>query len=167
MLLRHPQVYVQQANSVFAGVTHPKATSHRHGEQQGRAAGDASPGDTGSASAPCKHTACSGVAHLRRGEDAIAAVAAAGGIWGEITGTDKGGEGGGGGPSAFSEIQEANYYGTSHFPCCITNVRYKRTHAHAHAHETPSGVHMLNASICFGCVGVALFCLRSVRVGGL
>jgi hypothetical protein len=26
-----------------------------------------------------------------------------------------------GGPGAFSEIQKTNYYGVSHFPCCITN----------------------------------------------
>ena len=27
----------------------------------------------------------------------------------------------GGGPAAFSEIQNTNFFGTSHFPCCITN----------------------------------------------
>ena len=27
----------------------------------------------------------------------------------------------GDGPSAFEEIQDVNYFGTSHFPCCITN----------------------------------------------
>ena len=89
-------VYVQQANSVFAGVTHPKATSH-HGKEHG-----------GEHHRPgCPHAAC-GTADPNQGRDHGPGAGAAPGVTGD-------------GPSAFEEIQDVQYLGTSHFPCCITN----------------------------------------------
>lgn len=73
-------VYVQQANSIYAGVTHPRSTrghSHDHAHAAARASAKS-----------CPRGACA---------------------------TESGG------PAAFSEIQNTNYYGVSHFPCCITN----------------------------------------------
>ena len=71
---------MQQANSIYAGVTHPRSTrghSHDHAHAAARASAKS-----------CPRGACA---------------------------TESGG------PAAFSEIQETNYYGVSHFPCCITN----------------------------------------------
>ena len=73
-------VYVQQANSIYAGVTHPRSTrghSHDHAHVAAQASARS-----------CPRGACA---------------------------TESGG------PAAFSEIQTTNYYGVSHFPCCITN----------------------------------------------
>ena len=75
-------VYVQQANSVYAGVTHPNSTRGRRGHPHAHDAARA-------ASKSCPRGACSAD--------------------------------GGDGPSAFEEIQDVNYFGVSHFPCCITN----------------------------------------------
>eukprot|EP00041_Stephanoeca_diplocostata_P033227 m.1093373 g.1093373 ORF g.1093373 m.1093373 type:complete len:968 (+) comp24297_c0_seq3:111-3014(+) len=72
-------VYVQQANSVFAGVSHPPATD---GARQA---------DDGDASAACGRCGGTGLEapHLR--------------------------------DTPSGEDQTANFYGVSHFPCCITN----------------------------------------------
>ena len=77
-------VYVQQANSVYAGVTHPNSTRGRRGAGHSHAHDAAR-----AASKSCPRGACSAD--------------------------------GGDGPSAFEEIQDVNYFGVSHFPCCITN----------------------------------------------
>ena len=82
-------VYVQQANSVYAGVTHPSSTrgGHEHAHTAARASARSCPRGACSTSQPTNGVAASG----------------------------------GGGPPAFAEIQEVNYFGVSHFPCCITN----------------------------------------------
>ena len=85
-------VYVQQANSVFAGVSHPKAAAH----PVHALAGEHGHHHEHTTKIACERSAC--------GEEGPAA---AGGV--------------GGGPAPFSEIETTNYFGVSHFPCCITN----------------------------------------------
>eukprot|EP01050_Picozoa_sp_SAG11_P001091 SAG11_NODE_44_length_20765_cov_5.183635_24_plen_445_part_00 len=78
-------VYVQQANSVFAGVSHPRAESHSDHSHHEHTVKKTS----------CARASCSDPIEVESGA--------------------------GGGPAPFSEIETTNYFGTSHFPCCITN----------------------------------------------
>ena len=89
-------VYVQQANSVFAGVTHNSSRASRKARPCPRAscASDEAASASGAPSAPMSSAPMSPAPPPPVG---------------------------GGGPPAFSEIQDTNYFGTSHFPCCITN----------------------------------------------
>jgi hypothetical protein len=77
-------VYVQQANSVFAGVSHPHAESHLDHDHEEHVTKTA-----------CERASCSSPVEIAAGL--------------------------GGGPAPFSEIETTNYFGVSHFPCCITN----------------------------------------------
>ena len=77
-------VYVQQANSVFAGVSHPRAESHSNHAHHEH-----------TVKTSCERASCSDPIEIEAGA--------------------------GGGPAPFSEIETTNYFGTSHFPCCITN----------------------------------------------
>lgn len=157
-------VYVHQANSVYAGVTHPQS-SRGHAHTHAHAA-------AGESARTCPRGACHAAgaeahAHVEGGDD-----------------DDESGSGGGttihpppsgprpprppgapptspapppltGGPAAFSEIQKANYFGTSHFPCCVRTqraliTRSTRTHARTlitrstrtHAHIYPTHIHI-------------------------
>ena len=96
-------VYVQQANSVYAGVTHPKSTRGRGGHSSS--------------------TNTDGGAHVHVHAHDAAYASAKSCPRGTCGGSGGGGGGAysGDGPSAFEEIQDVNYFGTSHFPCCITN----------------------------------------------
>eukprot|EP00040_Diaphanoeca_grandis_P018240 m.95757 g.95757 ORF g.95757 m.95757 type:complete len:385 (+) comp26846_c0_seq2:321-1475(+) len=80
-------VYVQQANSVYAGVSHPSSTQHPDID----------------ASHPNNNTT-NGHSHEEKKSCERAACASDGD-----------------GPPAYAEIQNEQYFGVSHFPCCITN----------------------------------------------
>lgn len=108
-------VYVQQANSVYAGVTHPKSTRGRGGHSSstntdGGVHVHVHAHDAAYASAKsCPRGACGGSSSSGSGSSSSG------------SGDGGGGAYNGDGPSAFEEIQDVNYFGTSHFPCCITN----------------------------------------------
>jgi len=92
-------VYVQQANSVYAGVTHPRSTRATHHTRAHDAAS--------SAARDCPRGACASSSPRNAASPAPPTTHARRLLQG--------------GPAAFSEIQSTNYFGVSHFPCCITN----------------------------------------------
>ena len=104
-------VYVHQANSVYAGVTHPQSTrGHEH--THAHAAADAS-------ARTCPRGAChGGPTEASRSPPPLQSLLPAAAPPPPASPVPPSL---GGGPAAFSEIQKANYFGTSHFPCCITN----------------------------------------------
>ena len=96
-------VYVHQANSVYAGVTHPASTRGHEHEHAHAAAG--------AAARECPRGAC----HSRHA-GRVSAPSVSPSPPAPL----------GGGPAAFSEIQNTNYFGVSHFPCWCGRAMWTR-----------------------------------------
>ena len=79
--------------------------------------------------------------------------------------------GAGGGPAPFSEIETANYFGVSHFPCCITNFpqgwpKFSQSTVYFQPNGTGSGGAIVLASLVPLRATVAAAGNASVEVAG-
>eukprot|EP00854_Cymbomonas_tetramitiformis_P005362 gene5362-6506_t len=130
-------VYVQQANSVFAGRSHPASG----------ATTPAGPGESGSTSEPARWMGSRGLLARARHEAPDMELQSPTPPQGCATCRGRRSHGSARasfGSSPSGEDEDANFYGVSHFPCCITNFPQGwpkfAMHAYVLQHVGPTGL---------------------------